>query len=128
MGIAHGKAFALGVFSAAILAEARAERILREAEQFPVAEPAEYTVRRVNVLVHAGHVFIDVSTRAGRLNEILGWGTIGGQGDELQQEGRGGVNAVGRDHIATKRGALTGGRSRTGRVHRERIVDCYPRP
>src|SRR6185369_12183155 len=104
---ADGKALTASILCAAVLAETCAKRILRQAEQLPVREATEYTVARVDVLVHSSHIFIHVSAGAGRLDEIVRQSIrVCGQRNVLQQECRRGIDARPRDDVPSERGAL----------------------
>ena len=64
-------ALAARVFSTAVLAHSGAERVLRQAQQFPVTKPAKDTLIVGNSLVYTGNVFVDVAAGAGRFYEIV---------------------------------------------------------
>ena len=52
---------------AAILAEARAERISRQVCQLPITVAAKDTLFVADVVVNAGNVFVAITAQAGRL-------------------------------------------------------------
>jgi hypothetical protein len=71
IGVAKGEAFAVGILLATIFTKTRAERILWQTEQLPVAKPAEKHLFFGNVLVHASYVLTDISTLARRCGEVI---------------------------------------------------------
>src|SRR5437867_8153659 len=71
VGKSYRHALTLRRLSAAVFTHASGKRILRQAEQLPIAESAKNAVRRIDVLIHASHVFIYVAASAGCFKEII---------------------------------------------------------
>ncbi len=91
--VTQGKAFAVGILFATIFTKARAERILRQAEELPVGEPAEKLLLVSNVLVHASHVLIGISTRTRSCREVVRQRIVGWQRKKAKQVGGSRINA-----------------------------------
>ncbi len=125
VGVTDGEALAASVLSAAILAEAGAEWILRQAQQLPVGKASEYTVAGVDVLVHAADILIHVPAGAGRLDEIVRQSAVGlvGSGINLSKNCGRRIDATRRNDVARKRSASVSRWSERVGIDREWIKD-----
>src|ERR1700747_563428 len=98
---------------AAILAEARAERISRQGWQLPITVAAKDTLLAADVVVNADNVFVAITAQAGRLYEVVYCRAVSRIWNQAQQELGSRIDTIGRDDVPGKR--LPGRRTR---------VDC----
>src|SRR5258708_6385068 len=68
--VANSQTLAPGILSTTILTKTRTKRILRQAEEFKVAESAEDRLLAVDCLVHPSDIFVGVATCARVLQKI----------------------------------------------------------
>src|SRR5437660_8630565 len=66
-----GNALATCILCTAIFAKTRTKRILCQAQHFPVTETSEHAILAADALVDARDIFIDISTCAGGLEEVV---------------------------------------------------------
>src|SRR5439155_19114968 len=68
--VANNYTLAASFLCATVFAQARTKRILRQAQQFPIAKPAEDGLFVINSLIHASSIRVRIATRTGVFKEI----------------------------------------------------------